>query len=279
MKPFQVRTSSPDQRIIIYTDWHYPAHSVQATEELKAIIRAEKPSVLINLGDVFDNREIARFNVDTIHVEFIENGGNSMPKIWKEGIEEHDLILDCAPKARKITLFGNHDERVASHMNRFRHLLDGLNPLEHAWQNSRHINETYTNYPNNDFVLLQQPYLILSHGGKGTSGNHAKSTWVRDWPQGASRIYGHAHDPQFWDGENAVTKQIRDERFTLALGAMCDRGHKYFSYADNNSRYLWSPTICEIDIKNGWARFEEIRLTADPLPQPKPQLLGRSLNA
>lgn len=262
---------------VIFTDLHFPAQDEGAVSELKQLIKEVRPDHLWDLGDVTDDKEIARFNKDAQVKEFLANGGQTMPEIWEKVIDEHDNICDMAPKARKLILFGNHDIRIREEMNKLQHLVGvGFNPYLNAWRKSRHRMEIYHDYPNNDAFLSDvgiktQIPIILSHGGAGTSGNHAKKTWNSDYSLGCSRIYGHSHDPNFWQGIFEVRPQVRDERFSWALGAMCDRSNeKYFGYCNKRARTQWKPTALIYRAKKGFLTFEEVRFTPATIQYERP---------
>lgn len=284
---FTRKTTAPDQRILIVTDKHLPAIGEQAYQDLKWLAKDLKPNKFVNLGDVFDNRELSRWHADELHVVMQENGGKSMPQTYKEGVEIHDSIVDeCAKGCEVIVLEGNHDNNTHKYFRKLKFVLEGYNPLDNAWQNSRHVNKIFTGYPSNNYILLDDPFVICSHGGKGTSGNHAKSTWKRDYHvrhpltgARASRIYGHAHDPQHYLGMWSINHMERDERFSICLGAMVDRSHLYMSYATQESREQWRPTALLIEVANGLAHFEQFSLTPEPMPYIAPKLLGQTLNA
>jgi predicted phosphodiesterase len=275
---FTRKTTAPNQRVLIFTDVHYGAQSERACEELSILVEEFKPTHIINLGDLFDNKEAGRWVEQTLHIVTMETG-KPLPETYAEGVEWHDTILDKAPKGCKFTLvLGNHDDWTRQRLEKMKHLTGDFNPLINALQNSRHKVEVHANYPNNDFVLFTDPLVICSHGGAGTSGNHAKATWTKDYQLGASRIYGHAHDPQHWIGAYSVNAMARDDRFSIALGAMCDRSHKYFEYANIRARMQWRPTALCIEVADGRMNVWQEDFTPDELSYQKPQLLGQSLN-
>jgi predicted phosphodiesterase len=284
---FTIKSSEPEQRVLCFSDLHFPAHSEEALSDLMYLIQQVKPTKIVNQGDVFDNRELSRWHADDLHECMRENSGKSMPETYKEGVELHDSIIDKAPKGCEvIVIHGNHDFNTDKYFRKLRFALDGYNPMLAAWQNSRHINKILTNYPSNNYILFDNPFVICSHGGKGTNGNHAKSTWKRDFHikhprtgERASRIYGHAHDPQHYLGMWSINHMERDERFAIALGAMVDRDHLYMHYASREAREQWRPTALVIEVSNGIAHFEQFDLTPDEIGYDAPQLLGQTLNA
>lgn len=278
--PPQVAITGKDKCGIHFTDLHLPYQSHRAVKELKALIRSEKPDFVIDHGDVVDNREIHRFNANSIVEEFVQNKGKRMPDVWNEAIEEHDLIFDAAPnKARKIVLWGNHDIIINRAMEPYKHMLNvGYNPYLNCWRKSRHKNEIYHEYPNNEVLfstvtgIKTEFPILLSHQGKSTSGNHGKATWVSDYDLGVSRIYGHAHDPNFWYGLYDLRRQARDKRFSWCMGALCDRSrHREFGYATRVPRIQWKPSVLLWRAKrSGSIEFTEIRFTPDPITYMEP---------
>lgn len=276
---FTRKCSDPDQRILLFTDLHYPAHSEKAVDELGVLIEEYKPTKIVNLGDVFDNVEASRWVKDTLHIVTMETG-KPLPQTYAEGIELLDLLYDKAPKGCEfITLFGNHDDWTRKQVEKLKHITGDYNPLLSAFQNSRHVQDVNVHWPNNEFLLLPSLNLWVSHDGAGTSGNHAKSTWVADFEESVSRIYGHAHDPQHWFGLYSVSKQARDDRFTVALGAMCDRSNSIFAgYSKRRARFRWRPTVMLITVKDGLATFEQQDLTPDEIPTHEFTRVGKGLN-
>jgi predicted phosphodiesterase len=258
---------------VISTDKHFPAEYKPAAKALQQLIKDEKPTHLIDLGDVIDNKEISRFSQDTAIKEFIDNGGRTMPQVWRECIDRHNEIEKYAPKAERHILWGNHDIRVMTALAPMIHLYgETFNPLIEAWQRSRYKIKHYTNYPNNDQTMQSlvgartEIPIVFSHRGRGGGLNHAKSTWAGDYKLGCSRIYGHTHDPQFFCGVWNVNRQSRDHRFAWALGAIADRSNeRYFGFCDHRARTQWEPTALVIRGRKNLMTFEEVRLPVAPL--------------
>lgn len=271
--------SDPDQRVLIIADQHYPAINEQAHEELEILIEEYKPTKIVNLGDMFDNKEVSRWDAETVHITIMETGGKSLPETYKEGIELFDSLIDRAPKGcEAVYIFGNHEIRTRNVLAKFKHILD-FHPLLHAIGNSRHYIQTCENFPNNDYVLLKDPLVLCSHRPSRTGQNHARATWNRDYALGASRIYGDLHNPQHYEGESEPRRNARDKRFAWGLGALCDRGHRYMDYMPMYVRQDWEPTVGLVEVSNGHAHFEEVALTPSPLTYEVPKMLGKGLHA
>lgn len=273
---------SKDCSGVIFTDWHFPAHGIKATEELKQLVKSIKPNFIFNLGDVFDNKSASRFDKEKLFYIAVHERAKTLPEVWNDGIAEHDEILKYGAKGCKnVVLFGNHDIRIIELLKPLVHLTGvEYNPFLFAWKKSKFKIDIYDNYPNNDVLfesvtgIKTEVPIILSHAGSGTNGNHAKKTWTKysKLLGGCSVIYGHAHDPNFWYGAFNINAMTRDNRFAFCIGAMMDRSNEFYAgYCGKAPRDEWTPTALTFKVIKNVLYFEEHRFTAEPLPfhQPK----------
>lgn len=107
------------QRIFFVSDLHIPFHDKPALRLVLDVIRDFKPDILVSNGDFVDCYSISRHSKDP---------GRS--KGLKAEFDQANVILDqldaLCPKARKIYLAGNHEDRLRRYVEEKAAELDGL---------------------------------------------------------------------------------------------------------------------------------------------------------
>ncbi len=95
------------QSIIILGDLHLPYHSERALKEVQYAIKHEKPTHVVQIGDLLDQYSFSRFtrkNLVLPERELTLARGYAVD-MWKQ-------IKDSVPKAQRVQILGNHDVRL-----------------------------------------------------------------------------------------------------------------------------------------------------------------------
>lgn len=95
-------------KIIVVGDLHLPFHNRLAVKQLMKAIEREKPSVVIQIGDLYDLYNFSRFSK--------KNMLTSKKELRRARIEGQRFWADVkvrSPKAQCYQLLGNHDIRIS----------------------------------------------------------------------------------------------------------------------------------------------------------------------
>src|SRR5512146_703742 len=97
--------AAPLERIFFLSDLHCPYHDRKALRLVLDVLKDFKPNILVSNGDFVDFFSVSRYSKDIRRALGL-----------KEEIEKANLILDdldaLCPKARRIYLSGNHEDRL-----------------------------------------------------------------------------------------------------------------------------------------------------------------------
>jgi hypothetical protein len=112
VRPFSVAIPKPpapkDGRVfkaVVYGDTHVPFHDPQAIRVVQSIVKSVKPDVLLNVGDLVDCWQISRFDKDPTRSDSLQDNIDEA----RQHLAEMALV---APKARRVLLEGNHENRL-----------------------------------------------------------------------------------------------------------------------------------------------------------------------
>lgn len=113
VRPFEVEIPAPAQSAspkkwtaaVVYGDTHVPFHDPAAVGVLHGIIKDARPDVIVNVGDLVDCWQISRFDKDPARLDTLQEN------IDQARIHLHQ-IAQLAPKARRVILEGNHENRL-----------------------------------------------------------------------------------------------------------------------------------------------------------------------
>ena len=107
------------ERIIFFSDVHIPYHDKAALKILLDVIKDFQPSILVNNGDFIDCAAVSR------HSKNLEQR-----RSFRKELEIANGVLDqmdaLVPKARKIFLEGNHEQRLPRYIDEKCPELEGL---------------------------------------------------------------------------------------------------------------------------------------------------------
>lgn len=95
-------------KVIFIPDTHFPFVNKKAIKKVLKIIKKEKPTHIIQAGDLLDLYSFSRYEKDsnlTTPEEELKEGLKQASAFWSE-------IHKIAPKAKLIQLIGNHEDRI-----------------------------------------------------------------------------------------------------------------------------------------------------------------------
>lgn len=200
VRPFAVKIPAPAIKTsknaafkaVIYGDTHVPFHDPQAVKIVQAVAKDATPDVLLNVGDLVDCWSISRFDKDPTRKDSLQDN------IDESRNHLHEMA-QVAPKARRVLLEGNHENRLGR-------LICSLEGAHRELPKLRAFQAAMT-WP----VLLELdaigfewvperaqsrtpilPKLLSKHGTvvRKWSGATAKGEWEK---YGASGVSGHTH--------------------------------------------------------------------------------------
>lgn len=116
------RHQSRLERVFFLSDPHIPFHDKQAMKIVLNVLKDFDPSILISNGDFVDCHAVSRHSKDPDR-----HGGLKHEMNIANGIL--DTLDELCPKARKIYLFGNHEDRLNRYIRENANALHGLKGL------------------------------------------------------------------------------------------------------------------------------------------------------
>lgn len=103
-----------NERILCIGDTHYPYCDRWRENQVLRAVSDLRPTVVVQVGDVFDFQNWSRYDADRPHLtpeEELERGYRDAHRLWQE-------VHRRAPRARKYQLKGNHCVRVLKYARR-----------------------------------------------------------------------------------------------------------------------------------------------------------------
>lgn len=95
-------------KVLVISDTHFPFHNKKALQKVLKLIEKEKPTHVIQIGDLLDQYVFSKYSrkLDITPQEEIEAGLDEAALMWLK-------IRSIAPKAKCYQLLGNHDLRLS----------------------------------------------------------------------------------------------------------------------------------------------------------------------
>ncbi len=151
-------------KVLAISDTHFPFHSKKALKKVLELVKKERPTHVVQIGDLLDQYALSRYartlNLATPADE-LRKGVEAAKVMWEK-------IRKTVPRAKLYQLRGNHDERAV------KRLMDKLPEFESIVN----IDGMYS-FPNvctmetdRDFVIIDE--VVYVHGWLSKSLDHAK---------------------------------------------------------------------------------------------------------
>lgn len=246
-------------RAVVYGDTHYPFQDDKALTVLKAVIRDVKPHVVVHIGDLVDCWQISRFDKDPARSDSLQQNIDAARTHLHE-------IAQLAPKATRVWLEGNHENRLTraiwkmdgaqrelARLRVFQQAMTWPVLMDTAGMGWEFIGER----DQSKRQIL--PKIITKHGTivRKFSGYTARAEWEK---YGASGISGHTHRlGMFFHRDHNGTARWMESGCTCLLdppyGSDFDWQQGFVVLAWNADRRLMDTQM--ISIRDGSALYHE----------------------
>lgn len=190
-------------KVLIISDLHFPFHSKECYKKVWAIIKKERPTHVVQIGDLLDQYVFSKYTKDsTITV------GSDVQAGLKLAVDFWARVKKILPRAARIQVLGNHDVRLAKRISEKLPELAELFSHKDIYQ-----------FPGVDVLDSDRDYRIIDgvvycHGWLSHSIDHAKHF-------NKPTVHGHRHRP-------AV--ETRGSLWSMDTGYLADPASKPLSY-------------------------------------------------
>lgn len=221
-------------KILIAGDCHFPAASNDALAKLYSLARILKPTIIVQIGDLYDLFSHGRFprshNIMTPAKE-IEQGYEDASRFWKQ-------LQKASPKAKCFQLIGNHDERPKKMVIRVAPELESLMNFKQIFD----FPSVEVSDSERDELIIDQ--ILFMHGFRSKLGDHVRNNLM-------STVVGHSHhggvyyqrlgnktlyelNCGFLGNANApalsYTRQRKISNWTLGAGLITELGPQFVAF-------------------------------------------------
>lgn len=217
VRPFEVPAAVPAPlaegkplRAVVIGDTHYPHQDDGVLKVALAIIKDARPDIVVHLGDLLDAGSLSdKFAQDPARLETLQNDIDAARVFLAQ-------VAEVAPKAQRVLLEGNHEERLTRVVWGLKDAARELARLrlfqQHmSWPHFFDLDAIgwrfvgYRDQPARDVL----PKLLVKHGTRvhQWAGFTAKAEWMT---YGRSGISGHTHRAAVWAhaDDNGVARWI-----------------------------------------------------------------------
>lgn len=151
-------------KVFVIPDLHFPYTNKKVLKKVINLIKQEKPTHVIQLGDILDQYSFSKFsrslNLTTPKKE-IKRGLGMARQFWKD-------IQKAAPKAKYLQLLGNHDIRIQKRIAERLPELESLFDLQNLYD----FKGVKVSKSDRDHLMIDG--VIYTHGHYSKSIDHAK---------------------------------------------------------------------------------------------------------
>jgi len=268
-----------EEVVVAISDVHHPFHDERKIGELKQILRHEKPTRLLILGDLHDMQIASRYvenalgkASNTLHRAALSSlskrvadklSGRDFRRASHEKvigavseILQEESGIDLPTELRRGVALAEDIARSCGHKcklefipgNHERRSHDRLNAIRHI------VGPTYDPlYEAWQAAKLKWkvhgifPHaevvidkMVFRHHGRGTGQHHAAACWRATHTRGISVVYGDTHKTLIYHGYCSSNPRERDQRFAYGLGTFADIWNDDgFGYATKDARSQW----------------------------------------
>ena len=225
-------------KVLSIGDLHFPFENKKLIKEIIKQIRIEKPNVIIQLGDLFDQYMYGRYdkNLSVIQPDSeLEKAKAKAIKFWND-------VKKASPRSKKIQLLGNHDVRML--VQTLKKFPEVYHVMQEAHENLYDFKGVEVKKSDKDFVKYFDT--VYCHGWAATHMAHFRSNVIR------------AHDHKAWmkvvPASNKIEggglkflesyKLVKNDNFSfeISAGMFGDESQLPFGYV-NSRRTNWRPAI------------------------------------
>jgi predicted phosphodiesterase len=237
------------QRWLVISDVHRPFHNQTLWNKLLQLINDMGSSLygIVIAGDYLDLYTLGSYNNESL-----ANLSNiTLQDEYLDGLQGIDEINSAFKGAKKLFLFGNHEDRYFRHIKEKDNAKYGgalINPVEALYLHERGW-ITKTDWQSDYFTLGK--HLDIVHGVY-TSIHAAKAHLDKTQH---SVMFGHTHRVQCFHSGN---------RAAFNIGGLYDIKSKGFNYMPRFQRQLWANGFALVNVTdNGDFYVEQVNVWAD----------------
>ncbi|HSE45383.1 MAG TPA: metallophosphoesterase [Gemmatimonadales bacterium] len=182
-------------RAVVFGDSQIPFHDPACLAVVEAVIKDVQPHALVHVGDVIDAYEVSDYDKDPARLGTLQKDINATRAKLHQWAQ-------LAPKARRVLLEGNHEDRLRRAIWRIpgaAHAITRLDDFQRAmcWPSLLRLDEIGWEWiPTAEQSQAQiLPKLIVIHGHQVSGGTVVEGGMARKAIQkfGRSAILGHGH--------------------------------------------------------------------------------------
>jgi predicted phosphodiesterase len=237
------------QRWLVISDVHRPFHNQTLWNKLLQLVNDMGSSLygIVIAGDYLDLYTLGSYNNESL-----ANLSNiTLQDEYLDGLQGIDEINSAFKGAKKLFLFGNHEDRYFRHIKEKDNAKYGgalINPVEALYLHERGW-ITKTDWQSDYFTLGK--HLDIVHGVY-TSIHAAKAHLDKTQH---SVMFGHTHRVQCFHQGN---------RAAFNIGGLYDIKSKGFNYMPRFQRQLWANGFALVNVtENGDFYVEQVNVWAD----------------
>lgn len=164
-------------KVFVISDTHFPFHNKSAYRKVMKLIKKEKPTHVVQIGDLLDQYIFSKYtrSLSVSAEQDVQKGLKQAQNMWSE-------IKRMLPKAKCFQLLGNHDVRLS------KRILEKVPELESFFN----LQDLYS-FPGVKTLRSEREFLeiqgiVYIHGYLSKSIDHAKHF-------NKPVVHGHCHRP------------------------------------------------------------------------------------
>lgn len=162
-------------KVFTFTDCHFPFQNKEVMKNIYKAIKAEKPDVIVNTGDLYDQYMFSKYSkdLDLISPEVeIKLARKEALKMWAK-------IKKLCPRAKCYQMLGNHDIRMIKKIKA--NLPEALSILIEFYKDLYEFPGVTSSDSDRDYLVFDD--VVYCHGWMGSHTAHFCKSVVR----------GHSH--------------------------------------------------------------------------------------
>ena len=201
-------------KTLILGDLHFPFHNKKALKEVVYAIKHERPSNVVQIGDLFDQYSFSRFTRKNIILpqQELKESRDLAKKLWSD-------VKKAVPRASLYQILGNHDLRLIKRAEE--RLPEAQDLIKESLIELYRFNGVKTIEDDRDILKIGR--VAFHHGYLSRLGDHMRYL-------GQSTVVGHSHTG------GAVYQQYHGRIiFELNAGYLADETAEPLRYRPTNT--------------------------------------------
>jgi predicted phosphodiesterase len=163
-------------KVFVISDTHFPFHNKRAYEEMLRLLKQERPTHVVQIGDLLDQYVYSRYNRQPEVGDDTVRGLVAADKMWRD-------IKKLAPTSKCFQVLGNHDVRLRKRIEDA-----GIATARLSQDAVKDYQFKGVTTLKSDRDFLEIDGVVYTHGWKSKSIDHAKHF-------NKPTVHGHRHRP------------------------------------------------------------------------------------